>query len=144
MKAWSYVKIILIVLRKDEGSMRKIVKFNKTTFEEGTLLLHTQQGELLKGTAAVSQIIADSDHFAFVYLAENEDEFIYLYLEECIWKDLKKALHENLSVVAKSDHYQLELSDFQEELGYLIDNIEGNGNYGEEMVNKVESVFIDQ
>lgn len=124
--------------------MRKIVQFKHTTYENGTLFLHTDQAELLQGTTAAGQIIADSDRYAFVYLAENEEEYIYLYLEESIWDELKKALQENSAVIAKSHDYSLELDQFTEELDYLVSNIEGNGNYGDEMVKKVESVFLDK
>jgi Family of unknown function (UPF0738) len=125
-------------------SMRKIVQFKHTTYENGTLYLHTDQAELLQGTTAAGQIIADSDRYAFVYLAENEEEYVYLYLEESIWDELKIALQEKSAVIAKSHEYSLELDQFTEELDYLVSNIEGNGNYGDEMVKKVESVFLDK
>jgi hypothetical protein len=125
-------------------SMRKIVQFKHTTYENGTLYLHTDQAELLQGTTAAGQIIADSDRYAFVYLAENEEEYVYLYLEESMWDELKKALQEKSAVIAKSHDYSLELDQFTEELDYLVSNIEGNGNYGDEMVKKVESVFLDK
>ncbi|TYS90843.1 hypothetical protein [Rossellomorea aquimaris] len=124
--------------------MRKIVQFKHTTYENGTLYLHTDQAELLQGTTAAGQIIADSDRYAFVYLAENEEEYVYLYLEESIWDELKIALQEKSAVIAKSHDYSLELDQFTEELDYLVSNIEGNGNYGDEMVKKVESVFLDK
>ena len=124
--------------------MRKIVQFQHTTYEDGTLYLHTDQADLLQRTSAAGQIIADSDHYAFVYLAENEEEYVYLYLDESIWSELKKALNEKAAVIAKSDEYSLELDQFIEELDYLVDNIEGNGNYGDEMVKKVESVFLEK
>ncbi|TMU88065.1 hypothetical protein FGG79_08135 [Bacillus sp. BHET2] len=124
--------------------MRKIVQFQHTTYEDGTLYLHTDQADLLQGTSAAGQIIADSDNYAFVYLAENEEEYVYLYLNESIWSELKKALKEKAAVIAKSDEYSLELDQFIEELDYLVDNIEGNGNYGDEMVKKVESVFLEK
>jgi Family of unknown function (UPF0738) len=124
--------------------MRKIVQFKQTTYENGTLYLHTDQADLLQGTTAAGQIIADSDRYAFVYLAENEEEYVYLYLEESIWGELKKALQEKSAVIAKSDDYSLELDQFTEELDYLVTNIEGNGNYGDEMVKKVESVFLNK
>ncbi|WP_254871060.1 hypothetical protein [Bacillus sp. Marseille-Q1617] len=123
--------------------MRKIVQFNEAKFENGVLHLHTEQTDLLKGLKPACQIIADSDRFAFVYLAENEEEYVYLYLEEGIWGELRKALKENASVIVESSDESLELDQFNEELNYLISNIEGNGNYGDEMVKKVESVFID-
>ncbi|MGF3102242.1 hypothetical protein [Rossellomorea sp. DUT-2] len=124
--------------------MRKIVQFKHTTYENGTLYLHTDQAELLQGTTAAGQIIADSDRYAFVYLAENEEEYVYLYLEESIWDELKKALLNKSAVIAKSDDYSLELDQFTEELDYLVTNIEGNGNYGDEMVKKVENIFLDK
>ena len=125
-------------------AMRKIIQFKKTTYDNEALLLHTDQGDLLKDTSAASQIIADSEQFSFVYLAENEEEYVYLYLEEAIWGEIKKALENNTPVIAKSDDYSLNLDQFHEELSYLISNIEGNGNYGDEMVKKVENVFINQ
>ncbi|MGG1629172.1 hypothetical protein [Rossellomorea sp. NRS-1567] len=124
--------------------MRKIVQFKHTTYENGTLYLHTEQADLLQGTTAAGQIIADSDRYAFVYLAENEEEYVYLYLEESIWDELKKALQDKSAVIAKSDDYSLELDQFTEELDYLVTNIEGNGNYGDEMVKKVESIFLNK
>ncbi|MFC7784688.1 MULTISPECIES: hypothetical protein [unclassified Rossellomorea] len=124
--------------------MRKIVQFKQTTFENGTLYLHTDQADLLQGTTAAGQIIADSDRYAFVYLAENEEEYVYLYLEESIWAELKKALQDKAAVIAKSGDYSLELDRFNEELDYLVSNIEGNGNYGEEMVTKVENAFLEK
>ncbi|WP_044337675.1 hypothetical protein [Rossellomorea aquimaris] len=124
--------------------MRKIVQFKQATFENGTLNLHTDQTDLLQGTTAAGQIIADSDRYAFVYLAENEEEYVYLYLEESIWAELKKALQDKAAVIAKSGDYSLELDRFNEELDYLVSNIEGNGNYGDEMVKKVESAFLEK
>jgi hypothetical protein len=122
--------------------MRKKIAFQKATIENETLILHTDQSELLKNTEAAGQVIVDSDQFAFVYLAENPDEYVYLYLEENIWNDLKVALKEKMTIAAKADGVTLILEGLQEELEYLISNIEGNGNYGEEMVQKVESVFL--
>jgi Family of unknown function (UPF0738) len=122
--------------------MRKKIAFQKATIENETLILHTDQSELLKNTEAAGQVIVDSDQFAFVYLAENPDEYVYLYLEENIWNDLKVALKEKMTIVAKADGVTLVLEGLQEELEYLVSNIEGNGNYGEEMVQKVESVFL--
>ncbi|MDQ7157376.1 UPF0738 family protein, partial [Staphylococcus warneri] len=36
---------------------------------------------------------------------------------------------------------ELELKHFQEELDYILDNIEGNNNYGKEFVSAVEKTF---
>jgi hypothetical protein len=123
--------------------MRKIIQFKEANFENGVLHLHTEQTEPITGLKPACQIIADSDRCAFVYLAESDDEYVYLYLEEGIWGELKKAMEVNSPVIVNSPDESLELDQFQEELKYLVSNIEGNGNYGDEMVKKVEAAFID-
>ncbi|MGX1264934.1 hypothetical protein RKD55_002738 [Rossellomorea marisflavi] len=122
--------------------MRKVIQFHQTSVENGVLVLHTEQDDLLEGVQAAGQIIADSDRFAFVYLAENAEEYVYLYLEEPIWQELKNVLDSGMPVVARGAERTLELHQFQEELQYLVENIQGNGNYGDEMVAKVEAVFF--
>ena len=49
-------------------------------------------------------------------------------------------LHENRDkkIIINND---LELKHFQEELDYILENIEGNNNYGKEFVSAVEKTF---
>ena len=88
------------------------------------------------------QVIVDSDNVSFIYLAENAESYTYIFLPETIWASLKQAMEERLPVMLKSGDKKLELPGIYEELTYLIDNIEGNGNYGESFVAKVEQMFI--
>lgn len=87
------------------------------------------------------QILVDSDSFAFIYIAEKEDEYIYIVLHKDIWPSIKEGLAVNLKLYISNGNDNLELIDWKEEMEYLIDNIEGNGNYGEEMEQAVTSVF---
>ena len=49
-------------------------------------------------------------------------------------------LHENRDKrIIINNH--LELKHFQEELDYVLNNIEGNNNYGKEFVSAVEKTF---
>ena len=50
-------------------------------------------------------------------------------------------------MLTDSDHFafvytELELNGFHDELGYLIENIKDNANYGEEMEERVKRIFL--
>jgi hypothetical protein len=95
----------------------------------------------IENLTATGKMLVDSDQFSFVYITEQNDDYIYISLTEAVWSDLKSALDLELPVVIVHETERLELSDFHEELSYLIENIKGNSNYGEEMVAKVENTF---
>lgn len=122
--------------------MRKTIHFTKAVWNESGVVLHAEKPVKMTGIQAAGQMIVDSDEMAFVYLLEDKDEFIYLYIHDSVWKDLGKAMKEEARLFAAGEDTTLELTSWQEELTYLISNIEGNSNYGEEMVGKVESVFL--
>ncbi|RFU68012.1 hypothetical protein D0469_13030 [Peribacillus saganii] len=88
------------------------------------------------------QLLVDSDGLSFIYITEDDEDYIYISLPEAIWPELNVALRENSSVVAVSGGTQLELIGIHSELEYLIENIKGNGNYGEELVKRVEEIFF--
>ncbi|SFA78425.1 MULTISPECIES: hypothetical protein [unclassified Bacillus (in: firmicutes)] len=87
------------------------------------------------------QMLVDSDHFAFIYILENEDAYTYLALPEWSWPTLKTANEKGVKVFAIAGEANIELTQFNDELSYLIENIKGNSNYGDEMVKKVEDLF---
>ncbi|PAE25192.1 hypothetical protein [Bacillus sp. 7894-2] len=105
------------------------------------LILGIESGTV-SGLTAMQQILADSDNLSFIYIAEKNDDYTYISLPETVWPELKKALDGRLRVYASDiNQTRLELAGFHEELGDLIENIRGNSNYGNEMVEKVENVF---
>ncbi|KAF0816842.1 MULTISPECIES: UPF0738 family protein [unclassified Cytobacillus] len=108
---------------------------------ENELILGIETGKV-SGLTAMQQILADSDNLSFIYIAEQNDDYTYISLPETVWPELKKALDGQLRVyAADSNHDRIELLGFHEELGDLLENIRGNSNYGNEMVEKAENVF---
>ncbi|KAB2335014.1 hypothetical protein [Bacillus mesophilum] len=95
----------------------------------------------LSNIKAMEQMLVDSDHLAFVYILEVDNDYTYLVLPEHSWSELKKAHQTEAAVKLTNGKAELLLSAFQEELSYLIENITGNSNYGEIMVEKVECIF---
>lgn len=88
------------------------------------------------------QMLVDSDSVAFIYKLENETEFVYLSLPYSTWADLKATMEKERSVFVLVNNIEIRLEGIKEELEYLVSNIEGNANYGEEMVSKVEEIFL--
>ncbi|WP_099354190.1 UPF0738 family protein [Fredinandcohnia onubensis] len=93
------------------------------------------------GLQASGQMLVDSDSLAFIYKLENEKEFIYVSLPSSIWPSLKNVISENQKVILHLEENEIELIDIIPELEYLLQNIEGNTNYGNEMVELVEKTF---
>ncbi|MGG0719069.1 hypothetical protein ABE096_15955 [Robertmurraya massiliosenegalensis] len=89
----------------------------------------------------LGQMLVDSDETSFIYLLEKDDEYTYLGIKEDIWTLLKNGMDEKYTVFLTNESSQCELSSFYDELEYLVENIKGNGNYGEKMVTKVEACF---
>lgn len=89
---------------------------------------------------AVGRMLIDSANKAFVYLLENEhDEYLGVILPEHTWELLHNERLGKKQVFLQPQ--QIELVHFFDELTYLLENIRGNLNYGEELVQKVEHYF---
>lgn len=88
------------------------------------------------GLEEVGQMLVDSDNYGFAYILDDGESYSYLIFVQETWS----LLHENRDkkIIINND---LELKHFQEELDYIIDNIEGNNNYGKEFVSAVEETF---
>jgi hypothetical protein len=87
-------------------------------------------------------MLVDSDHLSFIYILETDEDFIYVAIPYEFWSDVKHALAEEAAVVLKSGELEFELTSFKEELTYLIENIDGNANYGEQMEQAVKEIFL--
>ncbi|HWJ80557.1 MAG TPA: hypothetical protein VNR61_21035 [Niallia sp.] len=96
----------------------------------------------LENTSACGQMLVDSDSIAFIYLLEKDNEYVYLEIPQPLWNECKKALEANAVFILESGETRIVLEQFKEELEYLIENIQGNGNYGEKMGNEVETIFF--
>ena len=109
--------------------------------ENNRVLLEIEKDQSLNEFKASGRMLVDSDNLSFIYLLEKDDHYTYIALPDTVWTDMKVAITESLPVVITNGSEEIQLTQFREELTYLIENIKGNSNYGELMVSKVEVVF---
>ncbi|MFS0782857.1 hypothetical protein [Bacillus sp. 1P06AnD] len=121
--------------------MRKIIDMKEVHIEQNKLMGSIQM-DSPSTIKPKGQMLVDSDQFALVYIIEYMDEYVYLSFGEGCWPALNNGMQAGLPVYVKHSGKEIELIDFMEELAYLIDNIKDNANYGDEMGNKVEQVFL--
>jgi hypothetical protein len=119
--------------------MQKRITINSASVIDTKLMLTAD--EAITGLIPGEQILVDSDHFSFIYIMENDDDYTFLMLSEQIWPNLKEAMGQSLPVILTFNDEEIELTNFQDEFENLIINIKGNGNYGVEMARKVETLF---
>lgn len=123
--------------------MRTKIHIKNAYIRNNELLL--QPDETFEGSTylAKEQVLADSDHHAFVYLIEKNDEYTYISLPESIWNFLSIAIKENYPAFLESGDTKFELNGIVDELNELLENIKGNSNYGETFALKVEQAFVN-
>ena len=120
--------------------MKKKIIIQTAVLTDSKLILETD--ESINGLIPGEQILVDSDNSAFIYLMEDQEDYTYIVLSEDLWSYLKTANEQKLSVLVRSNKEQIELINFHDELAYILSNIKGNSNYGDELVKKVESLFL--
>ncbi|WP_394235393.1 hypothetical protein [Niallia oryzisoli] len=123
--------------------MKRITVANAIINSNNELQLELNSQDDLSGLKPSGQMLVDSEGLSFIYLLENDDAYTYISVPDTIWNTLKAVISDSLPVVVTNGREQLLLEQFQEELEYLIENIKGNSNYGEKMMNKVEAVFVN-
>ncbi|TKC18301.1 hypothetical protein [Robertmurraya kyonggiensis] len=116
-----------------------VIKTNTTDKNDIALLVNPETN--LSEVKATGQMLVDSDGLSFVYVLDINDEYTYLAIKEDFWTELKQGMDSQSKVYLSNSTEHIELENFFEELEYLVENIKGNGNYGEEMVTKVEARF---
>ncbi|MFS0865201.1 hypothetical protein [Fredinandcohnia sp. 179-A 10B2 NHS] len=123
--------------------MQKRIEINKFRKLDNRLELEGINPALDTGTLrATGEMLVDSDSLAFIYKLENEQEFIYVSLPSEIWPFLKEVIETEQQVNLILDDTNIELTNIIPEIKYLLHNIEGNANYGDDMVHKVEEIFL--
>jgi hypothetical protein len=119
----------------------KLVIHRVSVNNQKEIQMEVNQQISLNQYRASGQMLVDSDGLSFVYLLEKEEAYTYIVIPNTVWKELKIALTEQLPVYLSKQSERLLLNQLHEELSYLIENIKGNSNYGEKMVNEVETIF---
>ncbi|CUA79388.1 hypothetical protein [Anoxybacillus suryakundensis] len=95
----------------------------------------------LQGLKPKRHMLVDSDECAFVYILEASDAFVYVVMSKDVWGAMKEALRTNEPMFLVGSDATIELEGIHEEVTYLIENIKGNANYGEEMEQAVTAFF---
>lgn len=122
--------------------MNKRIELTEATIENNNLILQPAPFSIeLEEIKAREQMLVDSDQLAFIYILEAANEFVYAGLPHTVWAKLKEAKDKDFNVILKIKEQEIELVNLLDELDYLLENIKGNANYGEEMENKVVELF---
>lgn len=122
--------------------MSQRIMINDAFIENNELLLATGSEIAVADLTATGQMLVDSNQMSFIYIVEKENSYQYITIPVQTWSVIHEALLARMDVNLIANQNKLPLPGFQGELDYLIANITGNSNYGEEMVAKVEQVFL--
>ncbi|GKU81810.1 hypothetical protein [Niallia sp. NCCP-28] len=124
--------------------MNKKLQIIKAELMEKELILSVDQSIPFDHIKPAGQMLVDSDDLSFIYLLETDDHYVYLVIGKEYWNEIKESKDSELLVYISNGSKKIALEKFFEELDYLIQNIEGNGNYGEEMEKAVEAAFLQK
>ncbi|GGI14947.1 hypothetical protein [Gottfriedia solisilvae] len=126
--------------------MRKMVQINEITFNnENAMMLIIENHTLnLANCHEVGTMIADSDQSSLLYIIEENEEFVYVTVPVEYWPEMKKAYDLKSEVFLQVGEAKFPLENWQNELTFLVQNVDGNFNYGEEFVKQIQSVFLEE
>jgi len=125
-------------------NMREKIHVEKTERNENNqIILIVNKDIPVSELLTTGQMLVDSEQLSFIYVVEKDEKFSYVELGWETWLTLKEGLELKADYFLSNGNSSIELPGFRDELLYLIDNIKGNSNYGEEMVTKVERAFCN-
>lgn len=121
--------------------MSERILITNAIIENNELMFSTDSKADIADLTATGQMLVDSDQLSFIYIVEKDDRYQYISIPYETWNVIHEGLCSGMEANLAAGGYKLKLQGFSEEMEYLIANITGNSNYGEEMVAKVEQVF---
>lgn len=121
--------------------MRKLVEVKEGFITDQHIQFSIDASEPFEAVEAAGRMITDSDECAFVYLVDTGTEYIYVHFKKHTWPILAEALQKSEVPLLQWGKQIMPLDAFHEELWMLIENIEGNDNYGEAFRTAVEETF---
>lgn len=121
--------------------MSQKILITDAKIENNEILLATDLEIDLKELAPTGQMLVDSDQLSFIYIVDKKDGYQYVTIPEGTWSVIQEGLQAGMETFISNNGGKLKLEGFHGEMEYLIANITGNSNYGEDMVAKVEQVF---
>lgn len=114
---------------------------NKTQITDKNIEFIIEETEPAESLEAAGQMLTDSDNEAFIYLLDTGTDYIYVQFDIHTWPALTKALQLQQVPLLRWGKQVMPLAEFHEELWMLVENIEGNDNYGEAFRVAVEQTF---
>lgn len=139
----NYMVTYIGFTRKGEVFVALQYQATKGEFTEDSIIFHINESAGVAGYSATGNMLVDSDNLSFVYLLDGDEGYTYIRFQEDVWPTLKDVLDNNLKVLVTDQTGEtIELVEVKEELDYLVENIKGNSNYGNEMNQAVENVFL--
>lgn len=121
--------------------MRTVFSVEQLYFEKNEWFCSIKEQIDINKLQPAEQVLTDSDNLAFIYIVIENDEYSYIQFPKNVWPELLKIVQNKDKIFLKCGNEKLELVNFVDELEMLLFNIEGNGNYGEDFVKAVESIF---
>jgi len=121
--------------------MSERIMITNAIIENNELMLGTDSKAEIADLTATGQMLVDSDQLSFIYIVEKDEGYLYISIPYETWNVIHEGLRGRMETNLTAGGHKLKLQGFSEEMEYLIANITGNSNYGEEMVAKVEQVF---
>jgi hypothetical protein len=123
--------------------MRKIVLAHEAILEETKLILKINSNEVdLSQAIEIGTLIADSDNTSLMYIIEEKEDFVYISIPSSYWDEINKAYIKEIPVYLEGEQGEMKLENWQDELSTFLENVEGNYNYGQEFVEKVNEIFL--
>ncbi|KFN01194.1 hypothetical protein D0U04_16105 [Bacillus clarus] len=123
--------------------MQNKIQVKSVEERENALIFCAENTEVeVKELSARNHVLVDSDNLSFLYILENESSFIYVSIPHTCWEAMYDAMKKDKAMYIRVNDVEIELEQLKEEVEYLVGNIEGNANYGEELVTAVEKVFL--
>lgn len=121
--------------------MHKFVAVDRIEITEKNIEFFIEETEPAESIEASGQMLTDSDNQAFVYLLDTGTDYIYVQFGVHTWPALTQALQQKQVPLLIWGKQVMPLAEIHEELWMLVENIEGNDNYGEAFRTAVEEAF---
>lgn len=123
--------------------MHKQIIISSAEWIEDRLIFSTEYTDfILDEWKPHEHMLVDSNHLTFLYMLESKEDYCYVTIPHTYWKFCKALMVRQKKAYIRFDGKELELKKMKEELQYLVQNIEGNANYGETLVKTVEEIFL--
>lgn len=126
---------------KGRRPLRNVYLISPATIVHNKLIFSVNDEMTAFQIIPAKQVLVDSDACAFIYIVEEGEAFSYVSFGEATWPQLLQMVQVGENPLLQVGDKQIELVQFAEELESLLYNIEGNSNYGENFVSKVETAF---